>query len=230
MKPLTQQEYLISVGNECIVPSKIEAFMVFAKENLYGTIKIGIAHTKEGDTVCWLLKPKKGTPKPLKIFDDEITYPITGFTEMFADSCFAWQGKYFQIIKDKCLQLLIKEINCFSTEGDVYGYMYCKGYKNVEVYAVKMYRIGKKYEYVFPSWYVKLPENEKFTATFVPMFMEDIYTKADIDNNELNWEFMDPGDTFIHGNEIWRLYENEEVGLFINKAFAGFPKLSKIEK
>ncbi len=217
MKPLSQQECLIPVGNECSVPSLIEAFMVFAQKKLYGKIKFGISHNDEGDSLCWLLIPPKGKLRPLKAFNDNNFSPITSFTELSVNSYFVWRGRYFQLVADDCLDLLIKEMSIFSTEADVYGYAQTQGYGDVNIYAVKIYKIGKTNDYLFPAWYIQMPEDAKFSASFFPMFTCDIFSSSQINTNELNWEFMEPGDTFLKNGELWRLYENEEDGLFINR-------------
>ncbi len=219
MNPLAQQDYLIPVGNECTVPSFMEAFLVFAKENLYEKIKFGVAHNDEGDSLCWLLIPPKGKLRPLKAFNDNNLSPVTSFSELSIDSFFAWRGRYFQLVSDDCLQMIIKEMIVFPTEGDVYGYAQSQGYGDVEIYAVKVYKIGKTNEYLFPAWYIQMPEDAKVAASFFPMFTSDTFSSSQINTNELNWEFMEPGDTFLKDGELWRLYENEKEGLFINKAF-----------
>lgn len=219
MKPLAQKDYLIPAGNECTVPSLIEAFMVFAEENLYGEIKFGVAHNDKGDSLCWLLIPPEGKLKPLKAFNDNNMSPITSFSELSIDSFFVWRGHYFQLVSDDCLQMVIKEMVIFPTEETVYGYAQTKGYGDVEIYAVKVYKIGRTQDYLFPAWYIQMPEDAKFAASFFPMFTSDIFSSSQINTNELNWEFMEPGDTFIKDGELWRLCEDEEGGLFITKPF-----------
>lgn len=214
---MTQDEYLAPVGNECGISSKIEALRIFTRNKLFGDIKFGVAHTEDGDSPCWLLIPVKGHAQPMPAFITTCFSPVTSFSELTLDSCFTWRGKYYQLIHDDCLELTIREMICFPTEADVYGYSQCQEFGDVDIYAVKMYRIGKTREFLFPSWYIQLPEGAKHTAAFVPMFMDDMLLMQDINTNELNWEFMSPGDTFIHDKKLWKLDHNKKVGLFINE-------------
>lgn len=217
MKPLTNQECLLPAGNDCIVPSMLEAMRTFAEHGLIGIIKFGVAHTDEGDCLCWLLIPEEGPLRPLKAFEDNANAPVTGFKEVPIDSFFIWKDKYFKFIEDDELMFVIKEVNCFSTENDVYGYAQCKDYGEVDIYAVKLYKIGKRHEYLFPAWYMKFPDNQDYQGLFIPMFLDDTAALNSIDFNLLNWEFMDAGDTFLHGKELWRLGEDNDNGLFIGK-------------
>lgn len=217
MKPLSKQEYLIPVGNECVVPSMLEAIGTFAEHGLLGIIKFGVAHTDDGDCLCWLLVPDKGPLLPLKAFEDNSDAPVTDFKEIAIDSFFIWKGKYFQFIEDDELMFVIKEVCCFSTESNVYGYAQCKEYGEVDIYAAKLYKIGKRHEYLFPIWYLNFPDNQDYQNLLVPMFLSDAAILNSIDFNLLNWEFMDTGDKFLYEQQIWQLGEDDENGLFINK-------------
>lgn len=217
MKTLNAAEFLVPVGNEFIVPSSTEAFLVFRDMELSGDIRFGIAHTNEGDSLCWLLTPKKGPNIPLKAIDDNINTPVTSFSQINVGSYFYWKQHYYQLTLDDCLGLLVKELTVFSTEADVYGYAQACGYGDVNIHAVKVYEIGAKKKFLFSSWYLEMPDFSPHPDTFVHMFFSD-RIPPHLSTNSLNWEFMEVGDIFIKDNELWKLHENNKEGLFINKA------------
>lgn len=220
MKPLTPRDYLFPVGNECLVPSMLEAFVIFSQENLYGTIQFGVAHCDDGDTLCWLLTPSHGLNQPLKAFDDDITGAVQRFTPVSKNTYFTWQGRFFKLVAERNLQLVIKEVSCLATEADVYGYA-CSlcNTEEVEIHPVKVYLIGQKREYLFAAWFAQTSEETDTPSRLIPMFMQDMQLGNAFCFNDLNWEFMNIGEMFEHDGELWRVYQNGKDGLFINKAF-----------
>lgn len=217
MKPLTSKEYLRPVGNECLIPSHTEAVKIFASQNLFGHVSFGIAHTSQGDCLCWLLTTPDGHYCPVKAFQDNISAPVERFTEIQINSMFNRQERFFKLVKSKDFKLLIKEIRCFPTEAYVFGYAHVMEYSDVIIHAVKIYQIEKKQKFLFPAWYIETSANTLLPDVIFPMFTEDRAIMKSIPFNKLNWIFMDPPDTFLHNGEIWQLFQNEKDGLYINK-------------
>lgn len=223
MKPLAKHEYLFPVGNECSVPSLLEALIFFAQNELYGTIQLGIAHNNDSDSLCWLIETEEGIFRALKVFNDDNTKPVTGFTPIEINSCFNWKDKFYQLVADEEFALIIKELSCFPTEADAYAYAESfMEHEPLEIYAVKVYRIGKRQEYLYPAWYIVFPQDSGYAVMLLPMFRDDIIRYESIDVNELNWEFIDEGKLFLHDAQFWRLDRNDENGLFFNRMMPPF--------
>lgn len=238
MKPMALNEYVAPVGNEFSVPSLSEAITIFASQNIFGRVKFGITHSDLGDCPSWLNIPIHGQESPLKATNDSNHAPVKSFTEVPIGTSFTWRNRYFTLVEDEYLQAVIREVIAFPSEEDISGYAEAKGWIFDEVFAIKVYKIGRQNEFLFPAWYLQAPEFVKKPHIIFPMFVNDVIAKHQCSHLEMSWTFMqprsqNPGETehtdeFIRDGEKWRLYEDPERGLYINKAY--FSQMQIIKK
>lgn len=214
-------EYTVPAGNECILPSYIDALNFFSAKGWLGEIIFGIAETPTGDIMGWGIHHNGGS-HIVSAFANTPNREILAFTPIDEGSRFVFRQHTYLLMDDEDLHLVIREVTALTNEIEIRGTMFAQGYEDINVHAVKMYEIGAANRYIAPAWYIELPEEAEENDSYMPMFFSDLPLLNDIPVNALNWEFMDPGDVFIHDKQVLQLYENDEVGLYINKLSPSF--------
>ena len=217
MKPMRINEYTVPVGNECVIPSYVEALRFFQAEGLNGKVEFGIAETQKGDVLCWgcLIGENYHV---VSAFENKDETQLISFTVLSSGSRFVFNNRTYVLLRNKELKLVIREMTALPHEGEVCGGLDAVGKKYQSISVVKLYKIGAKNEYLAPFWYVDSPEDEDEPYSCMPIFFCDLQILDSVPENSLNWEFVYPGEVFLHGDELWQLYEDEDKHLYVNKA------------
>ncbi len=216
MKPMLAKEYTLPVGNECVIPTYEEALRFFTLHGWKGEIKFGLAETAKHDIMGWGIRSQKHY-RVVSAFRNVDKEPILVFNELEPGSRFVYRNRTYLLTRSKDHKLIIREMTALPSEEEIRGSMMAMGKKDFIVHAVRMYEIGMKNRYLAPSWYIEMPEESEEADAFMPIFFSDLQILDSVPVNSLNWEFLDPGDTFVHENEMWQLYEDETHGLFVNR-------------
>lgn len=216
MKPMLAREYTLPVGNECIIPTYEEALRFFTLQGWKGEVWFGLAETETHDIMGWGIR-SGNRYRVVSAFKDVDKAPILAFNELERGSRFVYRNRTYLLTHSKDHRLIIREMTALPSEGEIRGSMEAMGKTDFNVHMVKMYEIGMKQRYLAPSWYIETPEESDEPDAFMPVFFSDLPLLDSVPVNSLNWEFLDPGDTFVHDKELWQLYEDETHGLFVNR-------------
>lgn len=217
MKPMLAKEYTLPVGNECVIPTYEEAKRFFMSHGWDGEIRFGLAETETHDIMGWSIHSGNHY-RIVSAFRDVEKAPILAFTELEPGSRFVYRFRTYLLTRSRNHTLIIREMTALPSEEEIRGSMSAMGKEDFTVHMVKMFEIGMKQRYLAPSWYIEMPEESDEPDAFMPVFFSDLQILDSVPVNSLNWEFLDPGATFIHDNEMWQLYEDEQHGLFINRS------------
>lgn len=216
MKPMSSEEYTLPVGNECIIPTYEEARRFFATQGWKGNIKFGLAETETHNIMCWGIRNGKHY-RIVSAFKDVDKAPVLSFNELEPGSRFVYRSRTYLLTRCREHKLIIREMTALPSEAEIRGSMAAMGKEDFNVHVVKMYEIGAKKRFLALSWYIEMPEDSDEPDAFMPIFFDDLSILDSVPENSLNWEFLDPGAIFVHNKQIWRLFENEKDGLFVNR-------------
>ena len=224
LERLTVQECTIPVGNDCIVPSFLEAEAIFNQSSIkYKNIRLmHILTTHNEDTLQWCaMSSPKDISASIPVFkhDNTITgLPLQGKT-LEVDEYIRHKNSYYLICKDNLYKQIIRQISVFATEEDVLAvYMLSAGEfvtdnTPPDIYLVKITTVDKPNDTLCISWFI---DKEGFPP-FFPVFAEDIKVFEENNINHLNWEFMDNGDTFKKDNKYYQICTDENDNCYIAK-------------
>ena len=170
MGPLKHKEYSIPIGKECLVPSKLEALIDFSEFQLYGTIEASLVNTSFEQYLCWIVKINERI-HTLNVLTSKVKGAISSYTILNNNQVFVFNNKIYKIVEDTHWDAIIKEITILATEKDVLSYcMYC--YSCIpKIHIVKIYKMGKKREFLFCSWYAEMPDEANRGDAFIPIFL-----------------------------------------------------------
>lgn len=216
MKPMSPEEYTLPVGNECVIPTYEEAHRFFMAQGWKGNIKFGLAETETHDIMCWGIRSGKHY-RIVSAFKDVDKAPILSFDELEPGSRFVYRNRTYLLTRSRDHKLIIREMTALPSEEEIRGSMEAMGKEDFNVHVVKMYEIGAKNRFLALSWYIEMPEDSDEPDAFMPVFFDDLPILDSVPENSLNWEFLDPGATFVHDKQLWRLCEDEKHGLFVNR-------------
>ena len=222
MNKMNYMEYTVPVGEECLVPSRVEALAVFNKLNLKGRIYFGIIYTDaETEVIGWVLKFRE-TICPLKTFQmpDERLGAVVRVTALNPGAIINYNYRYYLYAEDPVLQTALREITIFASEEDVINIRRSEG-EEVEVIGLyKMNLIEDPTQPVFLVWRVR--QLNYLENKFIPVFAEDAIHFRNHRVYDFNWVDVSPGYRIKHEGTTYQVYSrdlpNGGSELFINKA------------
>jgi len=227
LEKLTISECTIPVGNECIVPSLLEAEAIMQQTSVkYKKIKLMHLITSfEEDTLQWCAMPNsKDISAIVPVFEND--YQIRGIPikakELEIGEYIRHKNNYYTLCKDSDYKQIIKQISIFANYDDILSVyklseeeFISQSELNIppEIYLVRITKVDKPKETLCISWFI---DKEEFPP-FFPVFAEDIKVFKENNFNTLNWEFMKVGDTFTREGTTYQICSENEEEYYIAK-------------
>ena len=120
---------------------------------------------------------------------------------------------YYMLTKEPIQGLTLNKIAINGDESIATAIAEIRGYINMEFIICKLYLIGRVKKYLTSMWvgYGEEKESGEPVIFFAPIFPEDVAIFQEYDVNEIAREGMDEGETFIHGNKLWQVAQDDEV-------------------
>ena len=206
-------EYTIPVGQECECPSWVEAYSYITINHFHGKqLSLMIFRNDEEANIMWGCYDKNSSNiEAFPLFPEHKLSKnglMSGFI-LHIGQYFAYHDNIYQLCEDKELVQVVRRISVFASTDDARAAYFLSStgerdktpQEQPQCSLVRLVDLDTPKETLCISWLVK-KDNTLFLQ---PVFDEDfpIYHSHNINN--LNWEYMHEGDTFIHGEKAYQI-------------------------
>lgn len=178
----------------------------------------GILHLKEnsGGVLGWS-KGNAAKASFLPAFHETLSQlpnmAFSGKFQILDENDIVFDGyDYYMLTKEPIQGLTLNKIAINGDESIATAIAEIRGYINMEFIICKLYLIGRVKKYLTSMWvgYGEEKESGEPVIFFAPIFPEDVAIFQEYDVNEIAREGMDEGETFIHGNKLWQVAQDDE--------------------
>lgn len=227
MKPLpkmTVEEYTLPVGNECSCASLLEAKnlarnMKLSTDNAHLMLLTTFANERP---FCWCyVNDDKSVSAFFNVFhQDPLPQSLPKSGNIMQGGEFIYHDRDMYYIKpDKDLGYVIRRVGIFASQSEaaaVYkmsptGQTLGKKTDDAEYYLVNLSLVSNPAKKIAVCWYISCAN----TLYLRPVFIEDEALFNEIDNNDLNWDFLKAGNIFCHNDMIYQVCQDEDEEYYI---------------